>query len=246
VQKKIILALDVDFKFALKLTEQLKNYIYAIKIGTLFSQIGMQGLKEFDATNIPLFIDQKWSDIPSTVARHVENFKNFKNIESYILVVGKTLGHLSQSEFFREIIGFEDGQPPEINLFNEKNNGLLVQMLISKKLVSSVHDISSGGIIVALTEMCLSGKIGAHIKIPQNNIGKHEYLFGEDQSRYLLEIDKKNKMEVSKLLEKSSVYYEIIGKTQKDSLDLEKEFNIKLSELSKINSVWFRNYFKYN
>ena len=45
---------------------------------------------------------------------------------------------------------------------------------------------------------------------------------------------------------KNSVYYEIIGKTQKDSLDLEKEFNIKLSELSKINSVWFRNYFDEN
>ena len=172
--------------------------------------------------------------------------KNFKNIESYILVVGKTLGHLSQSEFFREIIGFKDGPPPEINLFNEKNNGLLVQMLISKKLVSSVHDISSGGIIVALTEMCISGKIGAHIKIPRNNIGRHEYLFGEDQSRYLLEIDKKNKMEVSKLLEESSVYYEIIGKTQKEYLSLDKDFTVKLAELKQDNTFWFKNYFKEN
>ena len=171
---------------------------------------------------------------------------NLKEIGSYILVVGKTLGHLYQSEFFREVLEIKDGPPPEINLFNEKNNGLLIQTLISKKLVNSVHDISSGGILVALSEMCISGKIGANIKVPRNNISLHEYLFGEDQSRYLIEINEENNIEVSKILEKNNIYYEIIGKTQKDSLYLNNEFNIKLNDLSKLNSFWFRNYFKEN
>ena len=171
---------------------------------------------------------------------------NLKEIGSYILVVGKTLGHLYQSEFFREVLGIKDGPPPEINLFNEKNNGLLIQTLISKKLVNSVHDISSGGILVALSEMCISGKIGANIKVPRNNISLHEYLFGEDQSRYLIEINEENNVEVSKILEKNNIYYEIIGKTQKDSLYLNNEFNIKLNDLSELNSFWFRNYFKEN
>ena len=171
---------------------------------------------------------------------------NLKKIGSYILVVGKTLGHLYQSEFFREVLEIKDGPPPEINLFNEKNNGLLIQTLISKKLVNSVHDISSGGILVALSEMCISGKIGANIKVPRNNISLHEYLFGEDQSRYLIEINEKNNVEVSKILEKNNIYYEIIGKTQKDSLYLNNEFNIKLNDLSELNSFWFRNYFKEN
>ena len=52
------------------------------------------------------------------------------------------------------------------------------------------------------------------------------------------------KDEVCKILEKNSVYYEIIGITQKDSLDLDKEFNINLSELTELNSFWFRDYFK--
>ena len=171
---------------------------------------------------------------------------NLKEIGSYILVVGKTLGHLYQSEFFREVLEIKDGPPPEINLFNEKNNGLLIQTLISKKLVNSVHDISSGGILVALSEMCISGKIGANIKVPRNNISLHEYLFGEDQSRYLIEINEKNNVEVNKILEKNNIYYEIIGKTQKDSLYLNNEFNIKLNDLSELNSFWFRNYFKEN
>jgi len=171
---------------------------------------------------------------------------SLKEIGSYILVVGKTLGHLYQSEFFREVLEIKDGPPPEINLFNEKNNGLLIQTLISKKLVNSVHDISSGGILVALSEMCISGKIGANIKVPRNNISLHEYLFGEDQSRYLIEINEENNVEVSKILEKNNIYYEIIGKTQKDSLYLNNEFNIKLNDLSELNSFWFRNYFKEN
>ncbi len=172
--------------------------------------------------------------------------KNFKEIESYIFVIGKTSGHLYQSEFFREVVGIKDGPPPEVNLFNEKNNGLSVQQLISKKLLNSVHDISSGGILVTLSEMCISGKIGAKIKIPKNNISIHEYLFGEDQSRYLVEVSEKNKQSVTKILEKNGIYYEIIGKTQKDSLNIEKEFNVNLENLKKQNSFWFKDYFGEN
>ena len=172
--------------------------------------------------------------------------KNIKEVGSYILVIGKTLGHLYQSEFLREVVGIKDGPPPEVNLFNEKNNGLLVQALISKKLLNSVHDISTGGILIALSEMCISGNIGAKIKIPNDKISPHEYLFGEDQSRYLIEVNEKNKNEVYKILEKNSIFYEMLGKTQKDSLVLDKEFNIKLNDLNKLNFFWFKNYFKEN
>ena len=172
--------------------------------------------------------------------------KNLKEIGSFIFVVGKTLGHLYQSEFFREVVKINEGSPPEINLFNEKSNGLIVQKLISKKLVNSVHDISSGGILVALTEMCVSGKIGAKIKIPHNNIDSHKYLFGEDQSRYLIEISEKNKDKAINFLQKNSIYYEAIGMTQKDSLDLDNEFKINLADLNEWRSFWFKNYFKEN
>ena len=172
--------------------------------------------------------------------------RNLKETESHIFVIGKTLGHLFQSEFFREVLEFKDGPPPEINLFNEKNNGLLINKLIVEKLVNSVHDISSGGILVTLCEMCIAGKIGAKIKVPQNNLGIHKYLFGEDQSRYIIEVSKKNKNEVSKILEENNIYYDIIGMTQNDRISLENEFDVKLSELDELNTFWFRNYFKYN
>ena len=169
--------------------------------------------------------------------------KNIKELNSFIYVIGKTTGHLYQSEFFREVVGIKDGPPPKINLFNEKNNGSLVQNLISNKLLNSVHDVSSGGIIVTLAEMCISGEIGVKINLPKNSITIHEYLFGEDQSRYIIEVNKKYKDEVNILLEKSEVYYEIIGITQDKHIELDKNLNITVDELKKLNSFWFKNYF---
>jgi phosphoribosylformylglycinamidine synthase subunit PurL len=169
--------------------------------------------------------------------------KNFKEIGSYIITIGKTLGHLNQSQFFREILKNKEGPPPEINLFNEKNNGLIINSLISKKLLNSVHDVSSGGILISLTEMCISSKIGAKVQIPKDRSNHFEYLFGEDQSRYLIEVSKKNKDKVTKILEENSIYFEIIGNTQKDNIDINKYFSEKVSELDKINSRWFKNYY---
>ena len=94
--------------------------------------------------------------------------------------------------------------------------------------------------------MCLAGNIGVKINIPKNNIDLHAYLFGEDQSRYLIEINDKNKGEVNEILEKNSIYYELIGKTQKEILDLGKYFTIKIKDLLELNSFWFKNYFEKN
>ena len=71
-------------------------------------------------------------------------------------------------------------------------------------------------------------------------------MFGEDQSRYLIELDDKNKEKVCKYLDKNNTYYEIIGKTNQDSLNIDKEFSIKLTDLYQFNSFWFNNYFKDN
>ncbi len=172
--------------------------------------------------------------------------KDLKSIGNFIFIIGKTSGHLHQSQFFREVLKFEKGPPPEVNLFNEKNNGLSVQTLISSSLVSSVHDVSKGGILTALAKMCMGGSIGVNINININNIGIHEYFFGEDQSRYIVEVSEKNKEEVCKILDKNSVYFEIIGKTQKGNLEFKDKFSLNVSDLNKTNSFWFKNHFKDN
>ena len=167
---------------------------------------------------------------------------SFKKENSIILLIGKTFGHLSQSILFEEVYSILDGPPPEINLLNEKNNGQMVLNLIKNDLVLSVHDVSSGGIIVALSEMSLSSNFGAKIEKPKKIRNLFEYFFGEDQGRYILEIEKDKLAKALKILNDNKVFSEIIGKTQKGCFELPGELKINLKDLYSINNKWYHNY----
>ena len=78
---------------------------------------------------------------------------DFKELDNIVLLIGKTEGHIDQSLFARTILDEKNGPPPEINLFNEKNNGETMLQLINKKLIKSAHDVSLGGIITAISKM---------------------------------------------------------------------------------------------
>ena len=166
----------------------------------------------------------------------------FKKDNSTIIIVGKTFGHLEQSVFLEEIYSDSNGQPPEINLNNEKNNGEIVLNIIKNNLVHAVHDISQGGLLVALAEMCIGSKLGANIRKPKKLGNIFEYFFGEDQSRYILEVDKKNLTKVEKLLENNNIFYEDIGYTQREKLEIEKEMTVDIKDLCEINNQWYKNY----
>ena len=175
---------------------------------------------------------------------NVENMvtTKLKKEKSLLIVIGKTLGNLNQSIFSREILKKKSGPPPEINLFNEKNNGETLLELIQKKLVLSAHDVSTGGLLTALSEMCIAGNLGAMINSPKSLINLNEYFFGEDQGRYIVEVDKKNNDMVTEILNNNSVFFENIGNTQKEYLFLEDELNIHVDELRKLNNNWFEDY----
>ena len=177
----------------------------------------------------------------------IENIKNkidlsLKNEDSTIILIGKTFGHIEQSCFLRENYSIIEGNPPEINLLNEKNNGEVVMELISKKLVLSAHDVSNGGLIVALSEMCMGSHLGVKIQKPKKLGSLIEYFFGEDQGRYLLEIDKKNLDKVKKILKNSNIYYESIGSTQKNHFEIVDEIKCNIKDLYEINNKWYNNY----
>ena len=167
---------------------------------------------------------------------------NFDNIKNYILLIGKTFGHLEQSCFLRENYSISTGKPPEINLKNEKNNGEAVLSLMNKNLVLSAHDVSSGGLIVALSEMSMSSKIGVKIERPNKLSNIFEYFFGEDQGRYILEIDQKNIGKIESFLKSNNIYYEKIGMTQKKYFEIEDKIKMDTNDLFKINDQWYNNY----
>jgi len=167
---------------------------------------------------------------------------NFKKDGSAVLLIGKTFGHLEQSCFLKENYSITEGMPPEVNLLNEKNNGENVLKLIQNNLVLSSHDISSGGLVIALSEMAMSSNYGVKIQKPKNLTNLLEYFFGEDQGRYILEIDPQILSKIVKLLKDNSIYYENIGSTQKDYFEIENELKINIKDLYKINNEWYNNY----
>ena len=166
----------------------------------------------------------------------------FKKEKSIIVLIGKTFGHLEQSCFLKENYSIIDGNPPEINLINEKNNGEMVLKLIERKLVLSAHDISNGGLLIALSEMSMGSNLGIKIEKSKKLRDLKEYFFGEDQGRYILEIDEKNLTSVEKFLKSGSIYYEIIGKTQENFFEIENEMKIDTNVLYKANNQWYNNY----
>ncbi len=168
--------------------------------------------------------------------------KDFKSENSKVILVGKTFGHLYQSAFYREVYSINEGPPPDVNLMNEKNNGEMILKLIEKKLVNAVHDVSTGGLIVALAEMCLKSSIGFLFNKQIKKLNKFQYLFGEDQGRYLIEVSNDNLGKINKLFDENNTYREEIGITQKNFFEFEDEFKIDIKSLLKINNEWYYKY----
>ncbi|MDA9062434.1 phosphoribosylformylglycinamidine synthase subunit PurL [Candidatus Pelagibacter sp.] len=177
----------------------------------------------------------------------ISNYKNMvtmnlKETTNILLVVGKTEGHLDQSLFARDILNEKNGPPPEINLFNEKNNGETILKLIDKKLIKAAHDVSLGGIITALSKMCIKGKKGVTLKKPNYLINKFEYLFGEDQGRYIIEISKNDLKNVTKVLLESSVHFDELGTVNDGYLIIDDKSKLSIDDLIKSHTTWLTNY----
>ena len=167
---------------------------------------------------------------------------DLKETDNILLVIGKTEGHLDQSLFARDILNEKNGPPPEINLFNEKNNGETILKLIDKKFIKSAHDVSLGGIITALSKMCIKGKKGATLKKSNYLINKFEYLFGEDQGRYIIEISKNNLENATKILQENSVHFDELGLVNEDSLIIDDKTKVSIDDLIKSHTNWLTNY----
>jgi len=158
-----------------------------------------------------------------------------------LYLVGENKGHIFQSALCYDILHIKKGPPPSINLSEERKNGIFVRELINNSLVTSAHDISSGGIALALAEMCIAGNMGARIETNLLDEERIKFLFGEDQSRYLIEINQKNLQSLIEIAKNQEITLMQIGVTQSDHLDID-EMNISVKELTEINNSWFTNY----
>ena len=154
----------------------------------------------------------------------------FKREGDAIVLIGDSHGHLGQSIYLREVEGREEGTAPPVDLAKERRNGDFVRHLIEFGRTTTVHDVSDGGVLVALAEMALAGNIGTEIDaLPRTETVA--WCFGEDQARYLLAVAP---AEVAWLLadaKEKGVPAVLIGKTGGSGLKLGAEDEIALSRL---------------
>jgi phosphoribosylformylglycinamidine synthase len=107
-------------------------------------------------------------------------------VGNVIMVIGESRGHLGQSLWLRHIHGRSDGHPPPVDLQEERAHALFVRRLIEQGLATAVHDVSDGGLLVALAEMAMASGRGMLVNPLDLGMSGAAFAFGEDQGRYLL------------------------------------------------------------
>jgi phosphoribosylformylglycinamidine synthase subunit PurL len=156
-----------------------------------------------------------------------------------ILLIGASSGWLGQSLYLRDICGRREGAPPPVDLAAERRNGEFVRSLAAR--VSAAHDLSDGGLAVALAEMALLGGFGARIdRLPEGPA--HAILFGEEQARYLVAAAPDAALAIEKEAKSLGIPVIALGATGGDSLDLPGEAPILLSALREAHERPFAAY----
>ncbi|MBA4791233.1 MAG: phosphoribosylformylglycinamidine synthase subunit PurL [Pseudomonadota bacterium] len=165
----------------------------------------------------------------------------FKAAGEPIYVVGKTEGWLGASLYLQTICDLEEGAPPPVDLVAEKRNGDFVRALIRDEVVTAVHDVSDGGILVAIAEMAMAGELGASLDKPAS-IPAHAFWFGEDQARYIIVAAHGEGPDIVRRAEAAGVPLLKLGKTGGDRILLPGERSISVEGLRDRNETWLPIY----
>jgi len=165
----------------------------------------------------------------------------FKAAAERIMLIGadpKAGPELGQSLWLDVCHGRRAGPPPKVNLEAERRNGELVRRLIAEGIVTAAHDVSDGGILVAVTEMALAGGLGARLvvetfedQVDREKVQHAWSMFGETQARYVV-TEPHSQHLVEKLALESGVGCCFIGWTGGETVALDSYETRALSEVS--------------
>ena len=168
----------------------------------------------------------------------------FKNIDDVVFVIGKSFGHLSCSLYEREVLKSSAAKnPPKVDLKLEKKHSELVRHLIADAIINACHDVSDGGILVALFEMS-SAKLGIKItdEFLKTNDDSNALLFGEDQARYIICVPASSADFLVHLVQDLGIELFRIGEVVEGEIKIAND-KISVQELQNLNEAVFPSKF---
>lgn len=157
-----------------------------------------------------------------------------------LVLLGETKGWLGQSLYLRELHGREEGAPPPVDLAVERRNGDFVRSQILGSCIAACHDLSDGGLLVGVAEMCLAGGTGVTIKLPAGTAAPHAFLYGEDQGRYLAATDDGEALVAA--ARAAGIPAVLLGYAGGQALVVEGLVNLPLAELRAVHEAWLPTY----
>ncbi|TDH39035.1 phosphoribosylformylglycinamidine synthase subunit PurL [Pseudohoeflea suaedae] len=159
-----------------------------------------------------------------------------------VLLFGGDGTHLGQSVYMRDVLGLAEGPAPEVHLGDEKRNGDFIRSLIRNGQATACHDISAGGLALALAEMSIASGLGMSIDISEAAGPAHAVLFGEDQARYVVTVpaDMGNFLMVN--AEGAGVPFRRLGTVGGDTFSVEGILSLDVGQLRNAHESWFPDY----
>ncbi|MGI6128910.1 MAG: phosphoribosylformylglycinamidine synthase subunit PurL [bacterium] len=160
--------------------------------------------------------------------------QGFEAAGEVIVLLGSNDDELGGSEYLYALHGIETGRPPRLDLDREARVQKLCRQAIAEGLLSSAHDVSDGGLVVAIAESCLTGKngpIGATVKIDLQGLRRDAAYFGETQSRVVAAVTPDKLEALTKLAAKFGVPCTRLGETGGDTLKVDDVISLSLKQL---------------
>jgi phosphoribosylformylglycinamidine synthase len=159
-----------------------------------------------------------------------------------LVVIGREGGHLGQSLYQLTVTGRNEGAPPPVDLADEIKAGNLVRSLIREGKVQAVHDVSDGGLLVAIAEMALAGGLGVQLFPYEGKLPAHAAWFGEDQGRYVLEASPELAEEIIERARLLALPARVVGRLGDGGLTLKGEAPLSLADLRTEHEAWLPQY----
>ncbi|MHB8895903.1 MAG: phosphoribosylformylglycinamidine synthase subunit PurL [Candidatus Geothermincolia bacterium] len=158
---------------------------------------------------------------------------SFKNMDDRIMLLGETHDELGGSEYLKVIHGKVAGRPPAVDWDAETALVKLLTEAASQHLLASAHDLSEGGLAVALAESCMQGGHGARVDIPEI-LEPHVMLFSETQARALVSVSPENLAAFQELAGKLGVPLREIGLVGGDTVRVAGAFELGLARIKEV------------